>query len=107
MTSAPGFNKETISYTLSSGDGSKTVYVWYKDGDGNVSGTASDSIDVDTTAPVVAITSPSSVSPYTATASTINLGGSVTESGSGVASVTWSSDKVEVAATKDYELDDI
>ncbi|MFO0793485.1 MAG: hypothetical protein U0586_05415 [Candidatus Brocadiaceae bacterium] len=62
VTSVPSYSGD-VPYTLSSGDGSKTVYVWYKDGDGNVSGTASDSIDVDTTVPVVAITSPSSASP--------------------------------------------
>ncbi|MFO0793489.1 MAG: C25 family cysteine peptidase [Candidatus Brocadiaceae bacterium] len=84
--------RETVPYTLSSGDGSKTVYVWYKDSDGNISATASDSIIVDMTTPVVAITSPASASAYTSLASTINLSGNVTEGGSGISSVT-SSDK--------------
>ena len=84
---------ETVSYTLSSGEGGKTVYVWYKDSDGNISATASDSITVDMTAPVVTITSPTSGSAYTSLANTINLGGNVTEGGSGIAGVTWSSDK--------------
>ena len=92
VTSAPGYS-ETVSHTLSSGEGSKTVYVWYKDSDGNISSTASDSIVVDTTAPVVAITTPTSVATYTATASTINLGGNISENGSGVSGVVWSSDK--------------
>ncbi|WP_419470356.1 LamG-like jellyroll fold domain-containing protein [Candidatus Kuenenia sp.] len=39
---------EDVSYTLSSGDGTKTVYVWYKDAAGNVSNTASDAILLDT-----------------------------------------------------------
>ena len=33
-----------VSYTLSSGDGTKTVYVWFKDSAGNVSSVVSDSI---------------------------------------------------------------
>ncbi|MBI4689048.1 MAG: fibronectin type III domain-containing protein, partial [Nitrospirae bacterium] len=41
----------SISYNLSSGDGTKTIYVWYKDSAGNVSSTYSDSIVLDTTAP--------------------------------------------------------
>ena len=40
-----------VSYTLSSGDGTKTVYAWYKDAAGNVSATASASILLDQTAP--------------------------------------------------------
>jgi len=41
----------TVAYTLPSGDGTKTVYAWYKDAAGNVSATASDSILLDQTAP--------------------------------------------------------
>ncbi|MBI4689198.1 MAG: hypothetical protein HY754_02855, partial [Nitrospirae bacterium] len=41
----------SVSYTPSSGDGTKTVYVWYKDSAGNVSSTCSDSITLDATAP--------------------------------------------------------
>jgi glucose/arabinose dehydrogenase len=40
-----------VSYTLPGGDGTKTVYAWYKDAAGNVSGTASDSILLDQTLP--------------------------------------------------------
>ncbi|MBI5206224.1 MAG: Ig-like domain-containing protein, partial [Candidatus Firestonebacteria bacterium] len=35
-----------VSFTLSSGSGSKTVYVWFKDAEGNVSDAASDSITI-------------------------------------------------------------
>ncbi|MBE7444943.1 MAG: LamG domain-containing protein [Planctomycetia bacterium] len=57
LASAPGWTSVvstanysgTVSYTLSSGDGTKTVYVWYKDAAGNVSNAASDSIILDTT----------------------------------------------------------
>src|SRR3989338_2132187 len=44
----------TVSYSLSSGSGTKTVYVWFRDTAGNVSSSASDSITLtvsDATAP--------------------------------------------------------
>ncbi|MEK7699999.1 MAG: LamG-like jellyroll fold domain-containing protein [Planctomycetota bacterium] len=78
---------------MSSGDGSKTVYVWHKDAAGNVSTAASDSITLDTTTPVITITSPTSSATYTTASNTISLGGSASDSGSGISSVTWSSDK--------------
>ncbi len=81
----------TISYSLSSVEGSKTVYVWFKDSSGNVSSLASDDITLDTTAPTINITSPTSDATYTATSSTISLGGSASDSTSGVKEVTWSS----------------
>ena len=83
----------SISYTPSSGDSNKTVYVWYKDAAENVSSSASDTITLDTTAPTITITSPTSSSTYTTTSSTMSLGGSASDSTSGVSSVTWSSDK--------------
>jgi hypothetical protein len=43
----------SVSYTLSSGDGSKTVYAWFKDSSGNVSSYASDDITLDTTTPTI------------------------------------------------------
>ena len=50
----------TISYTLSAGDGTKAIYCWYKDEAGNVSETVSDSITLDSAAPTVTISSPTS-----------------------------------------------
>ena len=47
------------SWTLSSGDGAKTVYVKFSDPSGNWSTPVSDSITLDTTPPGIAITSPS------------------------------------------------
>ena len=44
------------AFTLSSGDGEKTVYVKYRDAVGNVADVVSDSIELDTTAPTVEIT---------------------------------------------------
>mgnify|MGYP001571493430 FL=1 len=83
----------SVSYTLASGDETKTVYVWYKDAAGNVSSTASDSIILDTTAPIATITSPTSGDTYTTTSSTISLSGSASDSTSGIKEVTWSNDK--------------
>ncbi|HWU36941.1 MAG TPA: hypothetical protein VN203_04780, partial [Candidatus Acidoferrum sp.] len=71
----------SVAYTLASGDGSKTVYVWYKDAAGNVSTTASASIRLDQTAP--------SNGSLTATAGNTQVALSwagVTDSGSGLAS---------------------
>lgn len=82
-----------VPFTLNSGDGSKTVYVWYKDAAGNISTTASDSITLDTTAPAITITSPTSGSAYTTISSTVDLSGSASDNTSGVSSVTWSNDK--------------
>ena len=47
-----------VPFTLSSSNGEKTVYVWYKDTSGNVSGVASDTIILDSVAPTVSATSP-------------------------------------------------
>ena len=54
---------------------------------------ASVSITLDTTTPVITITSPTSSATYTTASNTISLGGSASDSGSGISSVTWSSDK--------------
>jgi hypothetical protein len=48
----------TKTWTLASGDGTKTVYVKFKDAAGNWSAPASDSIVLDTTPPAITITSP-------------------------------------------------
>lgn len=81
-----------VSYTLSSGDGSKTVYVWYKDEAGNVSDTASDYITLDTTTPTVTITSPTSDASYTTTSNTVSLSGSASDAHA-VNRVTWSNSR--------------
>lgn len=101
VASASGWNSVTsatsytgsVSYSLASGDEQKTVYVWYKDSSGNVSSTASDSITLDTTAPIVTITSPTSSDTYTATSNTVSLSGSASDSSSGISSVAWSNDR--------------
>ncbi|MDP7464678.1 MAG: hypothetical protein QF614_09365, partial [SAR324 cluster bacterium] len=49
----------SLGVTLSSGDGAKTVYGWLRDTAGNIGGSASDNISLDTTAPTVSVGSPS------------------------------------------------
>jgi len=82
-----------VSYSFSGGDGSKTVYVWYKDAAGNVSTAYAHTITLDTTSPTVIISSPTSGSTYTATSSTISLGGSASDNSSGISSVSWSNSR--------------
>jgi len=57
--SAPESDATSKTWTLPSGDGIKTVYVKFSDPSGNWSTAASDSITLDTTPPVVTISSPS------------------------------------------------
>ena len=54
-----------------------------------MSSTASDSIALDTTPPIVTITSPTSNDTYTTTNSKIKIGGSATDSTSGINEITW------------------
>jgi hypothetical protein len=82
-----------VSYTLSSGDGSKTVYVWFKDSSGNISNSANDSITLDTAPPTITITSPTPSDAYTITSSVIAIGGSASDDTSGISAVAWSNDK--------------
>jgi len=42
---------QTVSHTFSSGSGTKTIYVWYRNSNGTVSNSYSDSIVYETTAP--------------------------------------------------------
>lgn len=44
-----------VPYTLSSGDGVKIIYVWYKDNVGNISLAASASIILDTLIPIISV----------------------------------------------------
>ena len=92
VTSTTGYSA-SVSYSLSGGEGSKTIYAWYKDAAGNVSSTASATITLDTTVPTVTISSPTSNSTYTSTSSTISLGGSASDSSSGISSVAWSNNR--------------
>ena len=92
ITSTTSYS-DNVSYTLSSGDGIKTVYVWYKDAAGNVSSTASDSITLDTAVTSITIISPTSDTTYSTKSSTATLEGSASVATSGVVSVTWSNSR--------------
>ena len=94
VTSTTNYN-EYVSHTLSSGDGEKTVYVWYKDNSENISDVVSDSIILDQTSPTMTITSPTSDNTYTVTNSIIAIGGTASDGTSGISSVTWNNDKGE------------
>jgi len=87
ITSSTNFT-DSISYTLSEGDGNKTVYVWYKDDAGNVSDYASDSIVLDTTAPTVIIEKSSFITSNNSI--TMKLKGSASDNLSGITGVAWS-----------------
>lgn len=67
---ASGWNTKPTTFTLSSGQGSKTVYAWVKDKNGTVSAVASDSTTFDSVAPVAGLTI-TTASP--ATSRTINV----------------------------------
>ena len=82
-----------ISHTLSNGDGENTIYVWYKDAAGNISGGANDSIIVDTTPPEILITNPTSDTTYKTTSKTITISGSASDITSEINNVVWSTGK--------------
>ena len=79
----------TISYTLSIGDGAKTVYCWYEDAAGNISTSVSDAIILDTTAPAISITSPTTNATYSTNTSTLTFSGSASDAGSGLKTITY------------------
>jgi|GEM_PF-2920150 len=90
--SAPEAYASSRAFTLSSGDGSKTIYVKYFDKAGNVSATFSKAITLDTAMPTGSI-SINSGSLYTSsTTVTLNLSGS--DSGSGIDKISFSTDSV-------------
>jgi len=77
-----------MAWTLPSGDGTKTIYAWFKDNAGNqtaMPSIISDSIIVDTTVPTSSVTSPASGTTYT-TAQTVTISASASDS-SGVTKV--------------------
>lgn len=58
VTSAFTSLTANIPFTLSAGDGLKTLYVWYRDADGHVSPMASDTIKLDATPPASSVNPP-------------------------------------------------
>jgi FlaG/FlaF family flagellin (archaellin) len=73
-----------LGYTLTTADGTKTLYAWYKDAAGNVSATASASILLDQTAPTNGTVIPTPASGQV----TLNWSG-FADTGSGLASASY------------------
>ncbi len=88
------------SFTLPSGDGSKTVYVKYYDKAGNISVVYSKSIILDTVAPAGSVNINSGV-PYT-TSTTVTLNLSATDATSGIDKMSFSTDNVAWASPVAY-----
>jgi len=95
VTSATAYT-DNVSFILSSGYASKTVYVWFKDAARNVSDVASDSIT--TTAPVsVVISNSATVSGTTYTSSNLEWQIATASETDGLSSgLTWTSDQVRL-----------
>ncbi len=101
---------EDVSYTLNSGDGSKMIYAWYKDGSGNISSFCDDSIILDTITPTIIINSPTSSSTYSSSSNLVNLDGISFDYTSGVNSVAWSNSNGEsgtATGTTNWSVSDI
>jgi hypothetical protein len=95
------------SWSLSSGDGSKTVYAEFKDEAGRASPSCSDTIIVKTAAPTLSITSPTSDSDYATNHPSLAISGTAS---SDVVSLVWatnSGDTGECTGTTAWETDEI
>lgn len=88
------------SWTLSAGDGSKTVYAQFRNGSGVLSGVASDTVVLDTTAPV-GVVSINDDAAYTNTA-TASLWLAAADLVSGVSQMKLSSDGVAWSEWEEY-----
>jgi PKD repeat protein len=80
------------AWTLTNGDGEKTVYVQFEDASGNVSGIYSDTIILDTASSSVTITNPTTNSTYSTANSPLSIGGTASDS-IGVTLVVWSNNR--------------
>ncbi|MEB2308062.1 MAG: carboxypeptidase regulatory-like domain-containing protein [Candidatus Brocadiaceae bacterium] len=85
--------RENVPYTFTNGDDRNTVYVWYKDASGNISDTASSSVVVDITPPVVTIQQPTSDRTYTTTSETISIGGNASDNLTEISSIVWTNNR--------------
>ena len=88
------------SWILPGGDGTKTVYVQYRDHAGRVSSSFSDTIILDTTAPTGSISINSGASYVNTTAVTLNL--TASDAGSGVDEMRFSDDGSTWTAWEPY-----
>ncbi|MDP6766888.1 MAG: hypothetical protein QF691_12660, partial [SAR324 cluster bacterium] len=78
VSSASNFSKNLNLDLTSSGDGTKTIYAWYRDHAGNIGGPFTDTIDLDTTKPILSFATDGSPPSYT-NASSIKLNIQLTE----------------------------
>ena len=78
VSSASNFSKNLNHDLTSSGDGTKTIYAWYRDHAGNIGGPFTDTIDLDTTKPILSFATDGSPPSYT-NASSIKLNIQLTE----------------------------
>ncbi|QDK44540.1 hypothetical protein DOM22_04890 [Bdellovibrio sp. ZAP7] len=96
------------SYTLSMGDGIKTVYLWAKDGAGNISTTATSiNVTYDTTPPVLSLTVPTATQASSAmslafTASDVTSSVAVLKLQYSLDNTTYSDVAILTAATSPY-----
>ncbi len=90
----------TKTWTLAAGDGTKTVYVKFKDNAGNWSAAYSDTIILDTTFPAGSITINSGNNYTNSTSVTLTV--SATDSGSGVSSMQFSNDGTTWSTAEAY-----
>ena len=94
--STPETYAGTKVWTLTTGEGAKSVYAQFKDGAGNWSSPTSSSILLDTTPPTGAI----SASPTNST--TVSLTVSCADTGSGCAQMAFSNDNVTYSTARTY-----
>jgi len=90
----------TKTWTLASGDGTKTVYVKYKDAIGNWSGTFLDTITLDKTTPTGTIKINNDAAYTNSTSVTLTL--SATDTGSGLSQMQFSNDNSTWSTTETY-----
>jgi hypothetical protein len=90
----------STTWTLTSGDGNKTVYACFKDNAGNISATASDTVTLDTTAPAGSVVVAGGAT-YVAT-TTVSLTLDAIDSASGVAQMSFSDDGSNWSAWETY-----
>lgn len=90
------------SWTLTTGDGAKTVYVRYTDAAGNITGTTaiSDGITLDTTAPTGSIAINSGATYTGSTSASLTL--SASDAGSGVSQMQFSNDGTSFSALEPF-----
>jgi len=88
------------SWTLTSGDGSKTVYVRYSDNAGNISAAFSSTIVLDTTAPTGSVVINSGATNTNSTTAQLTL--SAADSGSVVAQMSFSNDNSNWSTWENY-----